>query len=1382
MAAVTLGIKVDESFRSRIKAAASAQGKTPHWLIKQAVMQYVESIERGQSPQAVTTGATHAAESAESDEPDELALPASAPSLAPQPFLDWAQNVLPQTDMRAAITAAWHRPEPECLPLLVQLAHVTDSSQRSAIEAVATRLVAGLRASKTGGGVEALVQEFSLSSQEGVALMCMAEALLRIPDNATRDALIRDKISHGDWHAHLGNSPSMFVNAAVWGLMLTGKLTATASEKSMTSALTRLIGKGGEPLIRQGVHRAMKLMGEQFVTGQTISEALANSRALEKKGFRYSYDMLGEAATTEADAERYVASYEQSIRAIGMASNGRGIFEGPGISVKLSALHTRYSRAQRDRVMAELLPRLTKLALLARQHDIAINIDAEESDRLELSLDLLESLCFDPRLKGWNGIGFVVQAYLKRCPFVVDYLTDLARRSGHRLMIRLVKGAYWDAEIKRAQLDGLDGYPVYTRKVHSDVAYLACARKLLAVPDAVYPQFATHNAQTVASIYQMAGQNFYAGQYEFQCLHGMGEPLYEQVTGTVAEGKLGRPCRIYAPVGTHETLLAYLVRRLLENGSNSSFVNRIGDLKVKVAELVTDPVQEAQAIELECGQLGAPHPKIALPRQMFAELGSQSRLNSSGLNLANEQQLASLAAGLLRSTQTSYTAAATVADVAPSDAPPSLRPRPLGAGRGEDGTRHPATAATNGWQAVRNPADLRDQVGWVRPATAEEVELAATRAASAAQIWQVTPPQQRAACLKRAADLLEQRAQTLLGLIVREAGKSLPNAVSEVREAVDFLRYYAAQVEASFDNQTHRALGVVLCISPWNFPLSIFAGQVAAALASGNCVLAKPAEQTPLVADAMVKILHEAGVPLDAVQLVPGAGDVVGAALVAHPLVTGVMFTGSTEVAHLIAQTLSNRLSLQGRSIPLIAETGGQNAMVVDSSALAEQVVGDVLSSAFDSAGQRCSALRLLCVQEDVAERVLDMIKQAMREWVMGNPDRMHTDIGPVIDEDARAQIEQHIAQMQADGQPVTRMARDESAGQGHFVMPTLIEIDRIERLQREVFGPVLHVLRYRRDDLDRVLDAINATGYGLTFGVHSRIDETIAQVSKQVRAGNIYVNRNVIGAVVGVQPFGGMGLSGTGPKAGGPLYLYRLLQADAAQNNPALSALGVSPACRLLVPALSERHQAEPACLQALQSLLSSLQGPVLVTPQGVLSGLEAAQGVLGCEAYLKASVLGQVFKLPGPTGESNRYQLLPRGAVWAVPHTAPGLVHQLAAALASGNRCWLETPAADSAVARLLATLPPEVKAFVQLCSAEQLHSQRDLSALLFEGDGDALQALLPQVAQRAGAMVRIESLTPAQLATGAHYDLSALMHEQSISTNTAAAGGNAQLMTMG
>ncbi len=1360
MATVTLGLKVDEALRDRIRDAAARQGRAPHWLIKQAVLHCVESIERGLPLPAGFASAAGAAALAPAGARADHPAPPRA-GAAPQPFLDWAHNVLPQSDLRATITAAWHRPEPECLPLLVQLAHTPDAAQRQSIESLATRLVQGLRSRQDTGGVEALVQEFSLSSQEGVALMCLAEALLRIPDNATRDALIRDKISHGDWQAHLGHSPSVFVNAAVWGLMLTGKMTATSSEKSLASSLTRLIGKGGEPLIRQGVHRAMKLMGEQFVTGQTISEALANSRALEKAGFRYSYDMLGEAALTAQDAERYLASYEQAIHAIGKASHGRGIFEGPGISVKLSALHPRYSRAQRGRVVDELLPRLLGLAVLARQYDIGLNIDAEEADRLELSLDLLERLCFAPELKGWNGIGFVVQAYQKRCPFVLDYLIDLARRSSHRLMVRLVKGAYWDSEIKRAQVDGLDGYPVFTRKVHTDVSYLACARKLLAAPDAIYPQFATHNAQTVASICHMAGHNFYSGQYEFQCLHGMGEALYGQVTGSVAAGKLGRPCRIYAPVGTHETLLAYLVRRLLENGANTSFVNRIGDPAVPVAELVVDPVLEVQQLEQQTGELGAPHPKIALPRQMFADLGAQSRLNSPGLNLANEQQLASLSAGLLRSTQVIYAASA--------------------GGDCASSSLFDSKSAAGGWEPVLNPADPRDQVGWVRPANSEEVEGAVQRAHHAAQIWQGTPPEERAACLCRAADLLEQRTHSVLGLVVREAGKTLPSAVAEVREAVDFLRYYAAQVEATFDNATHRPLGVVLCISPWNFPLAIFAGQVAAALASGNCALAKPAEQTPLVAHLMVNILHEAGVPQGAVQLLPGSGDTVGAALVAHPLVAGVLFTGSTEVSRLIARSLATRLSPQGHAIPLVAETGGQNALVADSSALAEQLVGDVLSSAFDSAGQRCSALRLLCLQEDGADHVVEMVRHAMREWVMGNPDRMHTDVGPVIDGAARTRIEQHIAAMQAAGQRVTRMARDESGGQGHFVLPALIEIDSARRLQREVFGPVLHVLRYPREQLGQVLDAINATGYGLTFGVHSRIDETIAQVTQRAQAGNIYVNRNVIGAVVGVQPFGGMGLSGTGPKAGGPLYLYRLLQ-PGADGNLALNALPAMPFSPVASPAAAAVAVAEKP-LQALAELAEALHGPAFAALDGWSASGAAERAQAACNAYrAAASALASSHTLPGPTGESNRYRLLPRGAVWALPQTALGLVHQLAAALASGNTCWLQAPAPGSAAALALVALPASVREQVQVRPAGDLFTDTRPSALLFEGDGDALHALLPQLAQRQGALVRVENLTPAQLAGGATYDLSALVHEQSTSANTAAAGGNAQLMTLG
>ncbi|MGL4603375.1 MAG: proline dehydrogenase family protein, partial [Iodobacter sp.] len=633
MASTTLGIKVDDALRARIKTAAQNIDRTPHWLIKQAIFSYLQQLEQGSRP----------VELAQDGEAQPVSDDSGESNL---PFLELAQSIAVQSVLRSAITSAYRRPETECLPVLVGQAQMPGEEMSAQTQALAYKLVAALRAKRTGGGVEGLIHEFSLSSQEGVALMCLAEALLRIPDRATRDALIRDKISKGDWHAHLGQSPSLFVNAASWGLMLTGKLVATNSETGLSSALTRLIGRGGEPLIRKGVDMAMRLMGEQFVTGETIAEALANSRKFEARGFRYSYDMLGEAATTEEDAKRYYAAYEQAIHAIGKASAGRGIYEGPGISIKLSALHPRYSRAQQDRVTAELLPRVIALTRLARRYDIGLNIDAEEADRLEISLDLLEAMCFDEELAGWNGIGFVIQAYQKRAPHVIDYVTDLARRSGHRLMIRLVKGAYWDSEIKRAQVDGLEDYPVYTRKVYTDVSYLACAKKLLSAPDAVYPQFATHNAQTLSAIYHLAGHNYYPGQYEFQCLHGMGEPLYEEVT---AKEKLGRPCRVYAPVGSHETLLAYLVRRLLENGANSSFVNRIADENVAIEELIIDPVEQAQAIV----PAFAPHDKIPLPRLLFGA----TRLNSSGLDLSNEHRLASLSAALLAGANTQWLAA-----------------------------------------------------------------------------------------------------------------------------------------------------------------------------------------------------------------------------------------------------------------------------------------------------------------------------------------------------------------------------------------------------------------------------------------------------------------------------------------------------------------------------------------------------------------------------------------------------------------------------------------------------------------------------------------------------------------------------------------------------
>jgi len=1295
MATTTIGVKLDDDLRGRLRLAAERLGRTPHWLIKQSILTILERVERGDDLASVVGEGAQAV-----DGFDGVADPESGV----QPFLEFAQNVQPQTVLRAKITAAYRRPEPECLPLLISEASLPAPVADQARQ-LARKLVEALRGKRRGGGVEALVHEYSLSSQEGVALMCLAEALLRIPDRATRDALIRDKISVGDWHSHVGNSPSLFVNAATWGLVVTGRLTTTSSESGLSSALTRLIGKGGEPLIRKGVDMAMRMMGEQFVTGQTISEALANSRKLEAKGFRYSYDMLGEAATTARDAERYYADYEQAIHAIGKAAARRGIYEGPGISIKLSALHPRYARAQQDRVMGELLPRLKALVVLGRSYDIGINIDAEESERLELSLDLLEALCFAPELAGWNGIGFVVQAYQKRAPFVLDYIIDLARRSGHRLMIRLVKGAYWDSEIKRAQQDGLEGFPVFTRKIHTDVSYLACARKLLAVPDAVFPQFATHNGHTLATIHAMAGGNYYAGQYEFQCLHGMGEPLYEEVVG---KDKLNRPCRIYAPVGTHETLLAYLVRRLLENGANTSFVNRIGDESVSIDEMIADPVELARQVE----PVGATHARIALPRDLFGD----ERPNSAGLDLTNEQRLASLSAALLSSGDTAY------------------RAMPLLADGPQEGTA----------RELRNPANHRDLVGRVIEASAEQVDAAMAHAVAAAPIWQSTPPDARAGCLKRAADLMETRMPQLLGLIVREAGKSLPNAIAEVREAVDFLRYYAGQVEASFSNDSHRPLGPVVCISPWNFPLAIFTGQVAAALAAGNPVLAKPAEETPLIAAVAIQLLREAGVPEGAVQLLPGAGD-VGARLVADARTRAVMFTGSTEVARLIQKTLSERLSPEGKPIPLIAETGGQNALIVDSSALPEQVVADVLMSAFDSAGQRCSALRVLCLQEEAADRVLVMLKGAMAELVVGNPDRLSTDVGPVISQEAKAGILKHVAALRAKGRKVEELPLPAAAKHGTFVAPTLIELDSFTELTREVFGPVLHVVRYKRDRLDQLLDDINAAGYGLTFGVHTRIDETIVRVTEKIGAGNIYVNRNLIGAVVGVQPFGGHGLSGTGPKAGGPLYLNRLLAARPGGHG------------------LGDAANAPPAVAEAYRAWLAA---------QG--HKVEAEH----CARYLASSLAGTVKDLAGPVGERNTYVIQPRGTIACLAQTESGLLLQLGAALATGNKALVQ---AAPGLKALVASLPPALKGWVS--SAEDWTGAGPVAAVLFEGDSDALKSVNQQAAALAGPIVPVYGIDRDALALGSEdYPLDWLVAECSISTNTAAAGGNASLMTIG
>ncbi|MBB5014653.1 RHH-type proline utilization regulon transcriptional repressor/proline dehydrogenase/delta 1-pyrroline-5-carboxylate dehydrogenase [Rehaibacterium terrae] len=1036
--------------------------------------------------------------------------------------------------LRTRITEAWLRDETQHLDELLRDATLPpDTAAR--VQRTAVTLVERVRAKADRQGViEAFMREYDLSSEEGVLLMCVAEALLRIPDQATADRLIRDKLGDADWEAHLGRSDSALVNASTWGLMLTGKLVTLSEEthRNVAGAFRRLIGRAGEPVIRLAVRQAMRIMGHQFVMGRSIEEALRRSRKGDNADYRYSFDMLGEAAFTARDAARYLEAYRKAILAIGAGGPYPDVFAAPSISVKLSALHPRYEHAKRARVRAELTPRVLALAQLAKAQGIGFTIDAEEADRLELSLDVILDAFADPSLAGWNGYGLAVQAYQKRAPFVLDALAAAARAAGRRMPVRLVKGAYWDSEIKRAQVDGLAGYPVFTRKPNTDVSYLACARRMFAAPDAFYPMFATHNAHTIAAIHAMSqGRDF-----EYQRLHGMGADLYGEVIG---KDGLDAPCRVYAPVGSHEDLLPYLVRRLLENGANTSFVNRITDPAVSAADLVADPVATVAAFDAK------PHPKIPLPVDLYRSQGHE-RTNSMGVNLANDLELKALADRINAAIQ-------------------PWQARPLVPGAVPAGETVP----------VHFPADRRVRVGEWQAADAATVDKALANAVAAQPAWDAVPAAGRARILEHAADLLQARMAEFMALCTREAGKTLPDGVAEVREAIDFLRYYALQARRLFgqpeklpgptgeSNELRlHGRGVFVCISPWNFPLAIFIGQVAAALAAGNSVIAKPAEQTTLTGFHAVRLLHEAGVPEDVLQFLPGDGATVGAALTRDPRVAGVAFTGSTETARAINRALAAR-----DAAPigiLIAETGGQNAMIADSSALPEQLVKDTMSSAFGSAGQRCSAARVLFVQSDIADKVIDMLAGAMDELSVGDPGLLSTDVGPVIDADALATLQAHAERMNREARLIREVPLADHCAHGTFFAPRAYELKSLDQLEREVFGPVLHVIRYDAADLDRVIDQINATGYGLTLGIHSRIDDTVARIASRVKAGNCYVNRNMIGAVVGVQPFGGEGLSGTGPKAGGPHYLARFatertltINTTAAGGNASLLTLG---------------------------------------------------------------------------------------------------------------------------------------------------------------------------------------------------------------------------------
>ncbi len=1027
-----------------------------------------------------------------------------------QPNFLFAEPLPVRPPLRGAITELYLADETALVNRLLAIAEVpaelnTQISQQAADWVRRVRLL-----KESQSALDAFMREYDLTSEEGVLLMCLAEALLRIPDDETAEKLIADKLSEADWDRHLGASDSLFVNASTWGLMLTGRIVRMPIDTpgNYRAVWQRLVNRSSEPVIRVAVRRAMRMMGSQFVMGRTIGEALKRSQGREHRAYLHSFDMLGEAALTGADAERYFESYQAAIASIGNFGGLHAdvpVFQRPSISVKLSALHPRYEFGSRARVLAELSPRLLSLAQAARTHDIGLTVDAEEADRLDLSLDLLEAVYRDYSLRGWEGLGVAVQAFQKRGIAVIEWLEGLVRDVGRRMPVRLVKGAYWDTEIKRAQEQGLPGYPVFTRKANTDVAYLACARRLIAARNLFYPQLATHNAHTVAAVRAYAGND---QGYEFQRLHGMGEALYQVVREDAAI-----PCRVYAPVGSHEDLLPYLVRRLLENGANTSFVNRIFDEAVAPEQLVADPVAAVKALAVK------PNPVLPLPSEIYGA----ARRNSAGLNLADEAVQAGFAREL-------------------ANAPPLTRAASL---------LYDGTSGGGAPRVITNPADRQEVIGeWLalEPARVADVVAAAV---GAYPRWNATPVESRAAILERAAERLEGRRGEFMRLLIAEAGKTVGDALAEVREAVDFLRYYAGLARRLLAHAEtlpgptgeHNELqlhgrGVFVCISPWNFPLAIYTGQIAAALVAGNPVIAKPAEQTNLVAALMAQLLREAGVPSYVFQNVLGEGD-IGAALVADPRIAGVAFTGSVEVAQLINRTLAART---GPIATLIAETGGQNAMIVDSSALPEQVVKDALYSAFYSAGQRCSALRMLFLQEEIADKTLHMLKGAMQELSIGDPALLSTDVGPVIDETARARLAAHGEAIGRSGRIIGQLELPQSCARGSYFAPLAVEIEGLQQLEREHFGPILHVARFPGRGLEAVLESINRSQYGLTLGVHSRIETTWRKVQTLARVGNCYINRGMTGAVVGVQPFGGEGLSGTGPKAGGPHYLLRFI------------------------------------------------------------------------------------------------------------------------------------------------------------------------------------------------------------------------------------------------
>ncbi|MBI1619361.1 bifunctional proline dehydrogenase/L-glutamate gamma-semialdehyde dehydrogenase PutA [Aquamicrobium zhengzhouense] len=1161
------------------------------------------------------------------------------------------------------------------------------ADQRRSISRRGADLVRAVRGASKPELMEVFLAEYGLSTREGVALMCLAEALLRVPDAETVDDLIRDKIAPHDWSARSGSSASIFVNASTWALMLTGKVLEEG-QGGIEGTLRGMVRRLGEPVIRRAVSAAMREMGEQFVLGRTIDEAIKRGREFSRKGYTYSFDMLGEAARTEADALRYHEAYADAIATLAATATSKEIAENHGISVKLSALHPRYEAIQAEKTLPVLAERLLSLALAARNAGIGLNVDAEEADRLDLSLEVIERVLSDPGLNGWDGFGVVVQAYGTRAGYVIDWLYALAQTLDRKIMVRLVKGAYWDTEIKRAQVLGLSGYPVFTRKRNTDISYIANARKLLGMTNRIYPQFATHNAHTVAAILEMAEDE---KSFEFQRLHGMGEALHDEVRR--AENTR---CRIYAPVGAHSDLLAYLVRRLLENGANSSFVHQIVDKSVEPETIAADPFEahkDGPAANLA----------IARPRDIF---GSE-RLGAAGYDLNDARTLEQIQAG-----QRAFAA-----------------PYRWSAGEG------------NVRREIVNPAIPDEVVGECYEADAVAVERAVDVALAAQPAWERLPVSERATALRRAADLYEENTAELLALCTREAGKTLGDAVAELREAVDFLRYYANR--ALQEKPGTIARGVIACISPWNFPLAIFTGQVAAALVTGNAVVAKPAEQTPLIAARAVALMQEGGVPHDVLQLLPGDGPSVGAPLTADPRIAGVCFTGSTEVARIIERQLANTAAPDAM---LIAETGGLNAMLVDSTALPEQAVRDVVASAFQSAGQRCSALRVLYVQKDVEVKVLDMLKGAMSTLTLGDPWDVATDVGPVIDDQARNDLLAYCRQQEAAGRLIAKL---ETNKDGRFVPPHIFRVDGIAEMDREMFGPILHVATFDAEDLDDVIKDINAKGYGLTFGLHTRIDERVQRIVDGVEAGNIYVNRNQIGAVVESQPFGGEGLSGTGPKAGGPHYLNRFRKRPAKADTP--------------------RTQGLPVSLRMLQDHLRVASQQGWEERHDRIAILRKHLRGKATEAMTAAAALDVgPIDLPGPTGESNMLRLAPRGRVLCLGTDADALLAQVIQALAVGNSVLAVAPGAHKALEPLLGKGLP-LEALDGMAADEHL-ATLDVDLVALVADAEELRAVRKVLAERDGPIIRLvtQPIEPSAYAV-----------ERAVCVDTTAAGGNASLL---